>query len=306
MKKILLTAYLFCALPLLLLAQHTNESSRNKQLNMYQDSLNTLGKIFVNNENDLERKNANYQFIKTLVSALKIPNSFQFPFDSIKSISILKSPDNKFRIFSWPIMNDDGSYRFYGAIQMNTGGGLKLFPLEDYSPFLQHPEDSVTDNHKWYGAEYYKIIPVYNSTPYYVLLGWKGNTDKSTKKVIEVLSFKNDKMQLGMPVFTEKGKSRKRIIFEYTRQASMLLRYVPEQNLIVFDNLAPPDKKLKDKFETYGPDLTYNGYKLRNGKWEYVDNLDMRNVADPHDAEYIDPKNVPAKLNIPSSVIDNN
>jgi hypothetical protein len=290
MKKTLLTGLMLMALPLLLMAQYANESSRIKQLNTYQDSLANLGKIFVNDQNDLERKNANYLFIKTLVSALKVPNSFLFPFDSVKTISILNSPDNKFRIFSWPIMNNDGSYRFYGAIQMNTGGALKLYPLEDYSPLFKNPQDSVTDNNKWYGAQYYKIIPVYGNTPYYVLLGWKGNTAKSTKKVIEVLSFKNDKVQLGSPIFTEKGKNRKRIIFEYTRQASMLLKYVPDQNLIVFDNLAPPDKKLKDQPETYGPDLSYNGYRLKNGKWEYVDNLDMRNVPDAQDESYTDPK----------------
>lgn len=277
-------------LPLLVLAQNANESSRIKQLNTYQDSLANLGKIFINDQNDLERKNANYLFIKTLVSALKVPNSFLFKFDSVKTISILNSPDNKFRIFSWPIMNNDGSYRFYGAIQMNTGGALKLYPLEDYSPLFKNPQDSVTDNNKWYGAQYYKIIPVYGNNPHYVLLGWKGNTIKSTKKVIEVLSFKNDKVQLGSPIFTEKGKNRKRIIFEYTRQASMLLKYIPDQNLIVFDNLAPPDKKLKDQPETYGPDLSYNGYRLKNGKWEYVDNLDMRNVPDAQDESYIDPK----------------
>jgi hypothetical protein len=228
MKKLLLTVLVLLAFPLLLLAQHTNESTRIKLLNTYQDSLANLGKEFVNNQNDLERKNANYQFIKTLVSALKVSNSFQFPFDSVKSISILNSPDNKFRIFSWPIMNNDGSYRFYGAIQMNTGGALKLYPLEDYTPLFKYPQDTITDNSKWYGAQYYKIIPMYGNNPYYVLLGWKGNNVKSTKKVIEVLSFKNNKVQLGSPIFEEKGKSRKRIIFEYTRQASMLLRYVPE------------------------------------------------------------------------------
>lgn len=290
MKKTLLTGLMLLALPLLLIAQHTNESARIKQLNIYQDSLANLGKTFVNHENDLERKNANYLFIKTLVSALKVPNSFLFKFDSIKTISILNSPDNKFRIFSWPIMNNDGSYRFYGAIQMNSGGALKLYPLEDYSPLFKNPQDSVTDNNKWYGAQYYKIIPVYGASPYYVLLGWKGNTIKSTKKVIEVLSFKNDKVQLGSPIFTEKGKNRKRIIFEYTRQASMLLKYVPDQNLIVFDNLAPPDKKFKDQPETYGPDLSYNGYRLKNGKWEYVDNIDMRNVPNAQDENYIDPQ----------------
>ena len=278
-------------MPLLVLAQNANESSRIKQLNTYQDSLANLGKIFINDQNDLERKNANYLFIKTLVSALKVPSSFLFKFDSVKTISILNSPDNKFRIFSWPIMNNDGSYRFYGAIQMNTGGALKLYPLEDYSPIFKNPQDSVTDNNKWYGAQYYKIIPVYGNNPYYVLLGWKGNTIKSTKKVIEVLSFKSNKVQLGLPIFTEKGKNRKRIIFEYTRQASMLLKYIPDQNLIVFDNLAPPDKKLKDQPETYGPDLSYNGYRLKNGKWEYVDNLDMRNIPDAQDESYMDPKN---------------
>ncbi len=289
MKKLLLTGLLSFILPALLFAQRANNSSPVAQLNLYQDSLKTLGKTFINNENELERKNANYQFIKTLVNALKVSNSFLFPFDSLKTISIQNSPDNKFRIFSWPIVNNDGSYRFYGAIQMNTGGPLKLYPLEDYSSSLKNPEDSVTDNRKWLGAQYYKIIPVYGNNPYYVLLGWKGNTARSTKKVIEVLSFKNDKMQLGMPIFDEKGKNRKRIVFEYTRQASMLLRYVPEQNLIVFDNLVPPDKKLKDKFDSYGPDLTYNAYRLTNGKWVYVDNIDMRNVPNDNDTQYNDP-----------------
>ena len=219
------------------LGQHSDEGSHTKQLSIYQDSLTALGKKIINDENDLERKNANYLFIKTLVSALKEPNSFLFPFDSVKSISIINSPDNRFRILSWHVINQDGSYRFYGTIQMNTGGPLRMFPLEDYSPLLQNPEDSVTDNHKWYGAQYYKIIPVYAQKPYYVLIGWKGNTVKSTKKVIDVLSFANDKPSLGMSVFDGNGKNRKRVIFEYTRQASMLLRYVPAQNLIVLITL---------------------------------------------------------------------
>jgi hypothetical protein len=273
-------------------AQRADDSQRIKQLNFYQDSLKNLGNTFINNENDLERKNANYQFIKTLVAALKIPNSFPFKFDSVKAVSILNSPDNYFRIFSWHIINDDGSYRFYGAVQMNTGGTLKLYPLEDYSPLLTNPEDSVTDNHKWFGAQYYGIIPVGGANPYYVLLGWKGNTVKSTKKVIEVISFKNDKLVLGMPIFDSKGKKKNRVVFEYARQASMLLKYVPDQRLIVFDNLSAPDQKSKNQPETFGPDLSYDGYKLTNGRWQYIDNLDMRNVPDEKDIDYIDPKTI--------------
>jgi hypothetical protein len=65
---------------------------------------------------------------------------------------------------------------------------------------------------------------------------------------------------------------------------------VPEQELIVFDHLSPPDPKLKGQRDLYGPDLSYDGYKLKNGKWVYVENLDMRNVPSTRDVEYLDPK----------------
>lgn len=290
MKSLFLTVLVSAVLTRLIFAQHSDQSGHIRQLRVYQDSLASLGNKFVNDENDLERKNANYEFIKTLVSALKVPDSFLFRFDSVKTISIINSPDNRFRLLTWHIVNQDGSYRFYGTVQINTGGKLQMYPLEDYSPLLKNPEDSVTDNRKWYGAQYYKIIPVYASRPYYVLLGWKGNTVKSTKKVIDVLSFKNEKPELGLSVFDGNGKTRKRVVFEYTRQASMLLRFVPGQNLIVFDHLSPPDPKLKNQRETFGPDLSYDGYRLKNGRWVYVQNLDMRNIPDNHDDQYTDPK----------------
>jgi hypothetical protein len=187
---------------------------------------------------------------------------------------------------------DDGSYRFYGTIQMNTGEGLKMYPLTDYSPYIKNAEDTITNNTKWLGAQYYKIIPVYSGpNPYYVLLGWKGNNVKTTKKVIEVLSFNHEgKPVLGMPVFIGNGKTRKRVVFEYTRQVSMLLKYDEDQHLIVFDNLAPQDKRQTGKYEFYGPDLTYNGYRFKDGHWIYVDNIDMRNAPSSQDNNYIDPK----------------
>ncbi len=226
-----------------------------------------------------------------MVKALKVPHSFNFPFDSVKTISILNSPDNRYRLITWHVAYDDGSYRFYGTIQINADQ-LKIYPLTDFSPYIKNAEDTVTDNSKWLGAQYYKIIPVNDGqNPYYVLLGWKGHSVKSTQKVIEVLSFNRDgKPVLGMPVFNGNGKTRKRIVFEYARQVSMLLKYDDAQHLIVFDNLVPPDNKQKGKFDLYGPDLSYNGYRLKNGRWQFADNLDMRNSADSHDENYIDPK----------------
>jgi hypothetical protein len=290
MKRKAIIYLLLALLPGVTFAQHSDESGNLKQLHNYEDSLTSLGKKVVNGESDPERKNANYAFIKLLVSALKVPNSFLYPFDSVKTVTIVNSPDNRFRLITWHVSNDDGSYRFYGTVQLNSGGNLQMYPLNDYSPALKNPEDSVTDNRKWYGAQYYKIIPVYSPRLYYVLLGWKGFTDKSTKKVIDIISFNNGKPVLGLPVFDGNGKTRNRIVFQYTKQASMLLRYVPEQNLIVFDHLVPPDPKLKSQHETYGPDLSYDGYKQKNGRWVFTENLDMRNVPEAQDEQYVDPK----------------
>ena len=270
-------------------AQQADQSANQIKLKNYEDSLKTLGSTFINNENDLERKNANYQFIRTLVAALKIPGSYNYNFDSVKTVSLLYAPDNQFRLFTWHVMNEDGSYRYFGSIQKNSGT-LKLYPLTDYSPFIKNPEDSTLTPQKWLGAQYYKIIKAGNENPYYILLGWKGNTVKTTKKVIEVLSFKNSMPVFGLPVFDGNQKTRKRIVFEYSRQASMLLRYVPDKQLIVFDHLAPPDPKVKADFSFYGPDLSYDGYQLKNGRWNFVQNLDMRNIPEDRDAGYTDPR----------------
>lgn len=259
----------------------------------FQDSLIALNYKMINDSIEPERYNANYKFIRTLVSALKLPNSFNFPFDSLKAISIQTAPDRKFRIFSWNILNNDGSYRYYGSIQMNNREGkLEMFPLVDYSPAIKNPGDTVTSNDRWYGAQYYRIIPVTsNSEPYYVLLGWKGNTIRSTKKVIEVLRFKGGKPVFGHAVFdgdTESPK-KQRIIFEYDRKASMFLQYQPSQHLIVFDHLAPPDDKLKGRFELYGPDMSYDGYRFKNNRWIFMPDLELKNDPTDQDDNFNDP-----------------
>lgn len=279
----------------LTLAQHSDDTGRQKQLGVWQDSLKILSHQIYNNNSEPERYNASYTFIKTLVSALKTPNSFNFNFDSLNAISIQTPPDRKFRIFSWHVMNNDGSYRYYGTVQMNNPERkLEMFPLIDFTSGIKNPADTVTTNEKWYGAQYYRIIPVTVNvkTPYYILLGWKGSTVKSNKKVIEILHFKNDKPFFGMPVFDgdPNNPDKKRIIFEYTRQASMVLNYDPKQAMIVFDHLAPPDPKLKGQYELYGPDFSYDGYKLQNGRLRLVSDLKLENPPTEKDELFNDPR----------------
>jgi hypothetical protein len=294
--KSFLSALLLLPVYFISFAQNPGIEKQHKQLYAYEDSLKTLSFQIINNENELERYNNNYKFIKTLVGALKIPHSFNYEFDSLRSVSILTSPDKKFKIFSWHLMNNDGSYRYYGTIQMNDGSEkLKLHPLIDNSALINKPADTATTNDKWFGAQYYKVIPVTQQTPipYYILLGWKGNTVKTTKKVIEVLYFKDGKAYFGLPVFDgdKEHLGQKRIIFEYSRQVSMLLRYVSEKGTIVFDHLAAPDPKMKGKYEMYGPDMSYDGYKLTKGRWRYIEDLELKNDTSELDEQFNDPRN---------------
>lgn len=295
MKHLLVFLFVLNLLPAKSKAQHSGNNQGLQHLTSMQDSLQRLGFIMINDSIEPQRYNASYTFIKTLVNTLKTPYSFNFPFDSLKTISIQTAPDKRFRIFSWHVMNNDGSYRYYGTIQMNNAAGkLEMFPLVDYTPAIKNPRDTVTTNDKWYGAQYYKIIPVSNNvqTPYYLLLGWKGNTIKSTKKVIEILYFKDGKAYFGMPVFDgdQDNINKKRILFEYDRKASMVLNFEPSIGTIVFDHLAPPDPKLKGKYELYGPDFSYDGYKLSNGRWKFVQDLELKNDPTDQDDNFNDPR----------------
>ena len=292
--------YIICLLPTVTVYAQKNKPSDIflQKMQIWEDSLKHLSVTIYNHPEDIERKNANNLFVRTLVQALKIPHSFDYRFDSLKTLSIKKSTDNKFRTITWHLCEADGTFRYYGAIQFNTSE-LQLIPLLDMSDFMKSPMDSIVTHKQWYGARYYDIISLTDSkNNYYVLLGWKGSLGKTSKKVIEVLHFENGKPIFGLPIFENK-KRAKRVIFEFAQQASMLLKYLPEKQMIVFDHLVPPDSRSEGMYEVYVPDLSYDGYQiLPSGKLKFLENLDLRNQSDISDTQFIDPSksnHLPAK-----------
>lgn len=262
-------------------------------LSVFQDSLIKISTATVTASSDNEKLEINGKFVKLLVEALKTPNSFAFSFDSLKTVSVIKSPDQAFRTLTWYVQLENGSYRYYGTIQMNTKNGpLKLYPLIDQTENMNDP-NVVTNNQKWFGARYYEIIPVTsgNRLPYYVLLGWKGNTQATTKKVIEILSFDKDNVTFGSPVFDGKElKGKNRIIFEYAKSNAMMLKTDVKAGMIVFDHLASFDPEIKGKFEFYGSDGTFDGFKIISGKLKLQEELNLNNDPNASDELYADPK----------------
>lgn len=269
----------------------------HNEIRLLQDSLAKLGYTMYNEPSEPERLEANYTFIRTLVSALKTPHSFSFPFDSLHMVSIQQAPDNRFRIFSWHIQLNDGSYLYYGTIQLNTpDGSLKMHALLDKTYEIESPEKAITSANNWYGAQYYRIVP-FNGD--YILLGWKGHTPRLTQKVVEVLRVNGNGIQLGKAVF-DGGDSHgyTRMIYRYSRNVSMYMDYDTVQNRIVLDHLAPSDERHEGQYEEYGPDMTYDAWRLENGRLVHVPDIPLLNLPSPNDDQYNDPKK---PLNHPKS-----
>lgn len=245
----------------------------------------------VNDTTESGRIDAVMRFIPTLVEALKVRGSFDYPFDSLKShISILTPPDKSFRIFTWQLHFDNGSYRYFGAIQKNHPEKLELYPLFDFTDSLLANEtidlkNVMLDNKHWKGAVYYNIIPKkVKKKTYYFLIGWDGHDLWSNKKLIDPLHFDHDGTPLfGAALFEMPDKTLShRFILEYRDDAYVTLNYSPVEKMIVFDHLTAPENRLSDLQFTFIPDGSYCGLKWKKNKWKYVDQLKVKSIRKPN------------------------
>lgn len=256
-------------------------STDSKALVKKEDSLQKLSANMVFSEQAADRFRSDSVFTRIFVRALKVKNSFYYPFDSL-NISKLYSPDSTFRIFTWQLKKDEYVYLQKGAIQMNTpDGSLKLFPLFDYSMFTAKPLDSVRTRNNWIGAIYYKIIPKeYNGIRYYTLLGFDDFSISSNRKWLEVLHFN----ERGEPVFggsvisfkedSVKRPVQARFEIEYKKEAKTFFNYDPDKDLIVFDHLISESNEPERK-STYIPDGDFEAFKWKNGQWVHVERLNF-------------------------------
>lgn len=251
-----------------------------KKLSSANDTIKIYADKIINGKDEIERFSADSNFIRSLVRNLKIKYSFYYPFDSLKTISILYPADSSFRIFSWQISKDFETHRQRAAIQINTiDGSLQLFPLFDASDFTIHPQDSIREKNNWIGAIYYQIIQkIFNNKKYYTLIGYDENNARSTKKWIEVLHFDEKGEPLfGGPFFSfiQDSISKAaayRFNIEYKKEGRARMRYDEEMDMIIYDHLISESDE-PDKPYTFIPDGDYEGFKWLNGQWLHINKV---------------------------------
>src|SRR4026208_469762 len=91
-----------------------------KILKVKEDTLKQMARYMILDTLESIRFISYKDFVPTFLRALKVKNSFYYPFDSVLGISKLYAPDSSFRIITWYMEVDD--YRGYqkGFIQHNT------------------------------------------------------------------------------------------------------------------------------------------------------------------------------------------
>ncbi len=254
------------------------------KIKLLEDTLHLLSNTFTYDTLLDVRKKACYTFIPHFVEALKLDNSFYFPFDSFETISLIYPPDSSFRIFTWQLVLPKGNFRYYGVIQMRSSK-IKIFPLYDASDTMTYHSQRLLTSDNWYGAMYYNIIQKQvDGRSYYTLFGFEAADIITRRKVVDVLSFDNyGRPQFGEPFFFFKQQEDSshyartdtltRFFIEYNYNASTILNYDPQLEMIVFDHVAPPTDKAKGATFSYVPDGTYEGFKWANNRWNWVEKV---------------------------------
>ncbi len=224
--------------------------------------LEDLGQNILNGELLEDKIKVNKEFATLLIETLKKPESFDYSFNGLSSISILGPEDHSFRIFTWYIV--DKNYREYYGEQFHYYFGVVQRKYKDAAgkeriiviPLLEMPrlidgvENTLLSNNNWLGALYYpqKYSPYLKSftrtiydrasepgkvvklkQTFYLLMGWNGLDNKSNMKVVDVMSFdlKNpERVIFGADMFYfDPAIPKFRAVFRYSEYAPFTLNF---------------------------------------------------------------------------------
>ncbi|MDR0560413.1 MAG: hypothetical protein LBG92_09585 [Prevotellaceae bacterium] len=271
MKKYLLLCTLSFSLYTTVNAQEFDEAI---------DKLSTM-MISASKEQDYKTKQSYIKtFAELLEKTLKKPNSIYQNFDSIPYMKVISSKDGIVRIYNWGIPCENGEYQYSAILQRRIGGSHNplsdIYVLEDVRKHVNKPEEQILHCPEWYGCLYYEIVEKKDGNKtFYTLMGFDFNNLISYKKYIDILTFNPQGIpSFGAPVFVEdRGAAKCRIILEYWSKSAVHLSYHADIDKLVFNWLYPMVPERTQDKSSYVPDVTFDGFEFKNGKWIKVKNV---------------------------------
>ena len=240
-----------------------------------------------------------HDFIPRFVGLLKEKNSFLYPFDSLRYISKITSPDNSFKIFTWELVEPLGTHRYYGAIQFNSKN-LQIIPLFDYSDTMEYHTQKTLTPSNWYGCIYYncELTIDENGKKYYNLFGLDRGDFISNIKILDIMTFDDQtnvefgaKPLIYFYTLDVLYKKETRLFLEYYDKSVVHLNYNKVKEEIVYDHVTPPNEKQKDAKFSYIPDGTYEGLKWNKNFWKSIYRVFKYSIGKPDSPPMPAPQN---------------
>ena len=111
----------------------------------YEDTLKTIANRLMFDSTEEMRGLANDAFMMYLDEALIYEKSYTYPFDELKNISVINSPDKKFRFFTWYLRKNNGTFKYYGRIHYynKKKKTYEVIKLIDMSKDIRNPEEKL-------------------------------------------------------------------------------------------------------------------------------------------------------------------
>lgn len=236
--------------------------------------LHNEGRIILENQEYSQRLTANDTFLVTLKNYIATKDGFDDPLNSVNNMMRL-APGKDVRIYTWQMPDSNFHYIKYGLIAAKTRHGIQVTELQDQSDKINEAQFQILKPDNWYGAIYYKAIPVKKGHQIlYTLLGYAPGQSLN-QKIIEVLDLDHrGRPRFGARIFhidqfmdKTLHKPPMRLILSYSSEYSASVRWNDEKKMIIMDHLSPPDVKLKGVYRMYGPDMSYDGLEWKDNWW---------------------------------------
>ena len=189
------------------------------------------------------------------------------------------SSDSMVKMITWNVPYNSGSTSYVCFIVRPSAEGNVIHLMRGEKGTATIDQEEKFTPGEWYGALYYDIIPFqHKGRTFYLLPGLDMNDIYTNGKIIEVMGFADD----GTPWFGEKvirsgNALLSRMVFRYSSNSVMMLKYDPLTGWMVFDHLSPAEPRFSGIYSYYGPDSSYDALELRGEEWFHISDVDLRN-----------------------------
>lgn len=260
-------------------------SAQDDVMAAHEDELVILLDQLRSSEGNTQKEANNTEFMAEFKQVLESKSALTYNFTKLSTVGFIDSPDELVRIINWNVEQEDKTQRYYGYVLHYDKRKKKYYVTELKQDLfgMNQPKEVVTSD-KWYGALYYKIIPVKRgSKMVYTVLGWDGNTTMSNIKLIDVMYLTGKTVKFGLPIFKTGKTIQRRLFYEHAEKITMTLNYEEDRKRIMMDHLSPESPTMKGYYSFYVPDLSYDALKFEKGKW--VLHEDVIGINRPNDKE---------------------